>query len=155
MAARRLNTSNPFPNSFIGRELCSIDSRGRSKFPARFRKMLSRESEKRLVIAPGQGEYLIALPRDFWETLHNRYDPTPYDDETELDKMRDRYHDAEEVIFDSQGRITIPEDLLQYARISKEFVVRSMRHWFEIWNPDLLTEWRKKMRPGKERSQES
>jgi len=145
MAPRRTNASNPFPNSFIGGELCSIDRRGRSKFPAKFRRVLSRESQSRLVIAPGQGDYLVAFPRDAWESLQNRYDYSPYDEETKLNEMRGRYHFAEEVIFDSQGRLSIPEDLLKFAKIENEFIIVSMRNWFEIWNPQTLSDLRKKL----------
>ena len=155
MAPKRINPTNPFPNSFIGGELCSIDSRGRSKFPAKFRRVLSRESQRRLVIAPGQGDYLIAFPRDGWETLQNRYDYSPYDDETKLNEMRGRYHFAEEVIFDSQGRVTIPEELLKFAKIENEFIIISMRNWFEIWNPQILSDLRQKLQPREHRPKES
>jgi len=154
MAARRLYDNNPFPNSFIGGELCPIDNRGRSKFPAKFRRMLSPESENRLVVAPGNGDYLIAFPRDAWEGEQSKYNYSPYADEEDLDEQHWRYHYAEEVILDSQGRIIVPRGLLDRVGIGTEMVIVAMRHWFEIWNPQMLADYRKRMEEARRRKKE-
>jgi MraZ protein len=40
--------------------------------------------------------------------------------------------------YDSQGRIAIPDNLLQHAKIDSNVVVIGMIKKIEIWSPDLL-----------------
>ena len=48
---------------------------------------------------------------------------------------------AADVTVDSQGRINIPQNLLEKAKIEKEALVVGMGDHVEIWNPDLFASY--------------
>jgi len=51
---------------------------------------------------------------------------------------------ANYVKYDSQGRIAIPDILLNYASIDKEVIVIGMLKKIELWNKDTLNKYEKK-----------
>ena len=52
--------------------------------------------------------------------------------------MRSIVRCAIHVKYDSQGRIAIPENLLEYAKIDGNVAVIGMIKKIEIWSPNLL-----------------
>jgi len=145
MPPKKLKKINRFPNSFIGDEPCSLDSRGRTIFPAKFRHMISPRAGECLVIAPGKDGCLIAVPRDAWEVEQSKFDFSPYADPVTLKEQRRRFHFAFDVPLESQGRITIPVQLLEKAKIEKDMVIVGMPGRFEIWEPGVLAEYRRNL----------
>jgi MraZ protein len=131
------NKANPFPNSFIGEFPYTVDARGRTNFPAPFRHALSRQSKDRLVIARGLDPCIYVFPRDVWEAQENQINNTPYSPQEHRMAQRHVYYGARESGFDAQGRITIPQRLLQMARIDKDVLIVGQRNWVEIWNPEI------------------
>ena len=47
------------------------------------------------------------------------------------------YSRAEEVAFDSQGRILIPERLVEFARLKRDVVLMGIHDHAEIWDKEL------------------
>ena len=56
-------------------------------------------------------------------------------DEDARDLARGLYANAVEVTLDSQGRLNIPEKLLEYAGVKKESMLIGNRTHLELWNP--------------------
>ena len=52
--------------------------------------------------------------------------------------MRNIVRHANYVTYDSQGRIAIPDILLEYAEIAKDVLVIGMLKKIELWNPETL-----------------
>jgi MraZ protein len=130
--------TNSFPNSFIGEVNFTVDARGRTNFPARFRQALSRASKNLLVIARGMDTCISVFPRDVWEDMDKDVNETTYNTPAQHRlALRQFYYGAHETGFDAQGRITIPERLLRLAKIEKNIVIVGVRSHVEIWNPDL------------------
>ena len=58
--------------------------------------------------------------------------------------IRNIVRHANYVKHDSQGRIAIPDILLQYSKITKDVLVIGMLKKIELWNPDILRKFEEK-----------
>jgi MraZ protein len=126
---------------FSGRFDHSIDEKGRVSIPARFREILQRENHDRLYITnfPYDGERCLALyPPSQWDKLNAqlqnmpRFDPQVQAFETMF------IGGAHEVPVDRQGRILIPTNLRDYARLDREVTFSARRDHFQLWDKQIL-----------------
>lgn len=129
--------------TFTGEFRYSIDAKGRVNIPAKFRKALPETSEDTFVVTRGLDENIAAYSLDKWQQI-----------EEELLKLssklpghraykRQATRFATSLKFDSQGRVAIPANLLQYAGIEKEVVIIGMIDEIEIWDPEVLERYEK------------
>jgi MraZ protein len=130
-------TKNPFPNSFTDEFQYTIDHRGRINFPAPFRRILSEDSQDRIIVARGLDGCLLVFPKDVWENHRREFNETPYTPAQQRRLQRLLAHGAKESSFDSQGRITIPPRLMQLAQLEKEVLIIGMGDRVELWNPGV------------------
>jgi MraZ protein len=126
---------------FSGRFDHSIDEKGRVSIPARFRDVLLRENHDRLYITnfPYAGERCLALyPPSQWDRLNAhlqtkpRFDPQVQVFETLI------IGGAHEVPVDRQGRILIPPNLREYARLDREVTFSARQDHFQLWDKKIL-----------------
>ena len=122
---------------FIGRHINRIDKKGRISVPKPFRSAVKDQSFKGIYVFPSfKAEALEACDEDFM----NRF-ATSVDD---LDVFSDEQDDLAATVleitqalpFDTEGRVILPRDFLDYARITDHaaFVGRGTR--FQIWEPE-------------------
>lgn len=126
---------------FSGRFDHSIDEKGRVSIPAKFREVLERENHDRLYITnfPHAGERCLALyPPSQWDALNEqlktkpRFDPTVQSFETFF------IGGAHEVPVDRQGRILIPTNLREYAKLDRDVTFSARRDHFQLWDKKVL-----------------
>lgn len=132
---------NPFPNSFTDSFDYTIDQRGRINFPAPFRRALSDESKDRVVITRGLDGCLFVFPRDVWEKHLLEFNRSPYSLEQQRRLQRLLASGARESTFDAQGRITIPQKLIELARLEKDVLIIGMGDRVELWNPGIYDKY--------------
>jgi len=117
---------------FLGEYRHAVDSKGRLFIPSKFR---SRENQ-RFFLARGLEKCLFVFPEDEWEKWQSRIG--------EMDMMKrdarafNRFFFAgtAEAICDRQGRINLPEHLIEYAGLGKDVVVIGVSSRFEIWSEE-------------------
>lgn len=126
---------------FTGRFDHSIDEKGRVSIPARFREILQRENHDRLYITnfPYENERCLTLyPPGQWDTLianlrsKPRFDPRVQAFETFF------IGGAHEVPVDRQGRILIPTNLREFAKLDREVTFSAMQDHFQLWDRQTL-----------------
>ena len=126
---------------FSGRFDHSIDEKGRVSIPAKFREVLQRENHDRLYITnfPYLGERCLALyPPSQWDALNAmlqskpRFDPQVQAFETLV------IGGAHEVPVDRQGRILIPTNLREYAKLDRDVTFSARRDHFQLWDKKIL-----------------
>ncbi len=119
----------------------AIDEKGRVSIPARFREILQRENHDRLYITnfPYENERCLALyPPSQWDTLNAnlrskpRFDPRVQAFETFF------IGGAHEVPVDRQGRILIPTNLRDFAKLDREVTFSAMQDHFQLWDRQTL-----------------
>jgi MraZ protein len=115
---------------FLGTHTPRLDEKGRLALPARFRP----ELEGGLVICKGQDRCLFVFSvtefARFTEALRN----APVTDRRVRDYGRVLFASASNETPDSQGRITVPAQLRQYAGLTKDCVVIGANTRIEVWD---------------------
>jgi len=118
-------------NHFRGRSEHSLDGKGRLSIPARFRDILRKQYDERLMVTPWM-KCLKAYPLPQWEkmeiTLLARLQEQP-----DMKKMiRYMIGGVVECSLDKQGRILLPPKLREECGVDKDVVVSGVMTYFEI-----------------------
>jgi MraZ protein len=125
----------------------SLDDKGRVAIPKPIREEFavrngSTESGvTHLYIGPGDDKALVVYsPVDF-EKMADRMDSHPSSRADPLKYERQFFSKAEKVELDGQGRIRIPERLMQHAQLKREVMLLGVRDRAEIWDKALWAEY--------------
>jgi len=123
---------------FIGNFKYSIDSKGRISIPAKMRRYLNPDANDSFIITRGMEKCLEIHPLDLWKELYasklkklNSYDPV------QARFLRMLLQEAAEDKLDSQNRLLIPKNLIQYAAIESEVLILGAMDKIEVWNPKI------------------
>ena len=116
---------------FVGKYYNSIDSKSRIIVPAKFRDDL----EGRYIIAKSLDKCLTIYPRKQWEKfVEEKLDILPTGNPQARKLKRHFYSSAAECDVDKQGRLTIPQELKEYAGIEKDLITVGSDKTIEIWS---------------------
>ncbi|MBN2497863.1 MAG: division/cell wall cluster transcriptional repressor MraZ [Deltaproteobacteria bacterium] len=120
---------------FRGRYEHSIDAKGRTSIPSRFREVLAaRYAEDRLIVTSFIDPCLIAFPVPEWQAFEQRVRELPrFDPKVQLVK-RVLISGATECPIDKNGRVLIPPVLRAFAGLEREVVWAGMVDTIEIWS---------------------
>mgnify|MGYP001436178356 FL=1 len=124
--------------SFTGESRNSIDQKNRLSIPAKYRKALSPVNNNTFVLTRGFDQCLILYPLDEWKKVEGQLGSLSSIKVRHRNFVRSIVRCAIHVKYDSQGRIAIPDNLLQYAKIDSNVAVIGMIKKIEIWSPNLL-----------------
>lgn len=115
---------------FLGEYRHALDDKGRLFIPARFR---NRENQ-RFFVTRGLEKCLFAFPEEEWEKQRERVAGMDMMKRDARAFNRFFFSGTAEVICDRQGRINLPQHLLEYAGLAKDAVVIGVSNRFEIWS---------------------
>ena len=128
-------------NLFRGQYIYSVDSKGRLSIPAKLRRQLSPEANDTFVMTQGTANCIDLYPMDQWQHFEQKLiDLNPFNPQ-EAKFIRMILQFATEDKLDSQSRILIPPNLLEYAKIEKEVLVLGALKKIELWNPKTYKEY--------------
>tara|TARA_B100001175_G_C19511672_1_gene644327 strand:- start:2239 stop:2706 length:468 start_codon:yes stop_codon:yes gene_type:complete len=123
---------------FIGTYECKADAKGRIMLPAALRKQLSNHLNKSFVIKRAVFNTCLELhPLDQWESLMEKVNKLNRFNKKNNDFIRRFTAGVKLLEIDATGRLLIPKDLTNHAKISKEVVVSSVVNILEIWDKGL------------------
>lgn len=131
---------------FRGRSEHALDSKGRLNIPTRFRDVLRRQYDERLMVAPWNN-CLRAYPLPQWEELETTLRAEGKTQPQMIKLLRFLVGGVVDCPLDKQGRVLLPPGLRAGCEISKEVVVSGMITYFEIWDQ---TVWERENRPAEE-----
>ena len=118
----------------IGEYQHSLDAKGRIFIPSKFRDELG----ERFIVTRGIGVCLFGMSLTEWEALSQKLRALPITDVDALRFLRLFFAGAAEVSLDPQGRILLPANLRQIAKLEKDAVVTGTLNRIEIWSK---SEW--------------
>lgn len=115
---------------FLGTHTPRLDDKGRLALPAKFRSDL----EGGLVITKGQERCLFVFPMVEFTRITDLLREAPVTQRSVRDYSRVFFASASHEVPDSQGRITVPAPLREYAGLSKDCVVIGANSRVEVWD---------------------
>ena len=125
-------------SSFTGEYNYSLDDKNRVNIPAKFRRALGPES-RTFVVTRGFDECLILYPSLEWRRVEKQLVRLSSLKVRDRGFIRSIVRHATYIQFDSQGRISIPDNLVQYSYINKKVTIIGMINKIELWDPEILS----------------
>lgn len=117
---------------FIGEYSHSLDNKNRMIIPAKLREELG----SKFIITKGLDGCLYAYPIEEWKILEEKLKSLPLTNKDARAFVRFFFSGASEIEVDKQGRGLIPQNLLEYAGISKEIISIGVLTKVEIWSKE-------------------
>ena len=136
---------------FIGEYQHSIDLKGRLAVPAKFRQRLRQGA----VVTRGIDNCLFLYSREEWQKLADKLVNLPLSQAKSRAFARLMLAGAYEVKIDIQGRINLPDYLINYARLKKKATVAGLYNRIEIWDSRVWTRYKARAEKDSEKIAES
>ena len=119
---------------FRGRYEHTIDQKGRTSLPARYRDVLTSIGERRIVLTSALDPCLVAYTMPEWLTFEEKIAKLSQFDRA-VQKLRRIYvSGAVECDVDDSGRILIPPTLREHARLAKDVIWAGSGKYAELWD---------------------
>ncbi len=123
---------------FIGSFKYSVDTKGRVSIPSIFKKYVTEVANETFVITRGIIQCIDIYPQDFWkEEVLTRVNQLDDFDPEEAVFKRMLFELAAEGKLDSQSRLLVPKNLLEFAGIERDVFILGQNKKIEIWNPEI------------------
>ncbi len=127
-------------SSFIGKFNHTLDLKGRFNLPAKLRRAVSTEADEKFRIIRGFDSCLFIYPHDEWKKYEEKLRSLSTNKERNRRFLRMIAQYASEDQLDKQGRITIPMELLQLAKIKREVLILGVFDHIQLWDPKVYDE---------------
>jgi len=111
----------------------SIDEKGRVIIPAKFREALG----DRFVMTRGLDNCLFVYPLQEWAVMEQKLKSLPLMKADARAFTRFFLSGATECELDKQGRVNIPANLREHARLDSQAVVIGVSNRVEVWSKEL------------------
>ena len=125
--------------SFTGEYHNALDQKNRLNIPAKFRKVLDPINDRTFVITRGFDFCLVLYPLEDWSQVEAQLKKLSSIRGHHRSFVRSITRFATAVQYDGQGRIQIPDTLLDYSCIQKEAAIIGMINKIELWSPATLS----------------
>ncbi len=128
---------------FRGRYEHSIDAKGRTSVPSRFREVMTAQGDSKLVLTTGLDTCLVAYPMAEWIAFEDRLSALPRFDTDVVTLKRIYVSGAVECDVDKVGRLLIPASLRKHARLKRDALWAGMGAYIELWSKESFEGLRK------------
>ncbi len=119
---------------FRGRFEHTIDPKGRTSLPARYRDVLTSIGERRIVLTSGLDACLVAYTMPEWVAFEERISKLSTFDRAVQRLRRIYVSGAVECDVDDSGRILVPPTLREHANLSKDVIWAGSGKFAELWD---------------------
>jgi len=133
----RQGSQGRFVPLFVSTFVNKLDAKGRVSIPAPYRQILAQQEMGPIYcipsfVSPSLEAFGNALISQFEQRL-NKYDPLfseNYDEEAQAVLA-----EARPLSFDDEGRVRLPDDLIEYAGITDRVAFVGLGQKFQMWDP--------------------
>jgi len=122
---------------FMGEYQHSIDDKGRIIIPSKFRDLLGNS----FVATRGLDSCIFVYPMDEWGIMEQKLKSLSLMKSDARAFSRFFFSGAAECVWDKQGRVNLPGNLRQYAKLDKDCVILGVSNRVEIWNKELWEQY--------------
>ena len=121
---------------FMGEYHHSIDAKGRIIIPSKVRDGLG----ENFIVTRGLDGCLFLYPKNEWDKIIAKYKELP-DTKDKRQFMRIFLSGATICEYDKQGRINIPNPLIEFAKLEKDCIIIGVDEKLEIWSKERWEEF--------------
>ena len=122
-------------NYLIGTYECKIDVKGRLLIPSAFKKQLAPVIPKGFVLKRAVFQNCLELyPLEQWEDLIKKVNSLNRFKKKNNDFIRRFTAGVKFIELDSNGRLLIPRDLIEFSNINREVTLSTSVNIIEIWD---------------------
>jgi MraZ protein len=122
-------------NMFIGEYNHTIDNKSRVIIPSKIRDSLG----MKFIMTKGLDHCLFVYPQEEWNIFENKLKKLPLTQKDARAFVRFFFAGAVECEVDKQGRVLIPANLREHAKLKTDAVIIGVSNRLEIWDKDLWT----------------
>ena len=120
---------------FRGAAKITLDDKGRVVVPARYRERLLERSQGQLVVTVNlDGECLLIYPLTDWEEVERRIMGLPTFNEDSRRLQRIMVGHATDLSLDGHGRMLLPPELREIAKLNRHAVLIGQGARCELWD---------------------
>lgn len=116
---------------FIGKYYHRLEDKGRLSLPKKFR-----DQESNWVITRGLDGCLFLLRAENFEKEIQKISNSSFTKKANRDLVRLMTNEAQELTTDQNGRVNLPNYLIDFASLKKELVVVGSLDHIEIWDQE-------------------
>ena len=116
----------------LGEYSHNLDAKGRVSVPAKFREDLGHT----FIVTKGLDNCLFAYSKEKWKKFKEKLKNLPLTNMNARNFIRFFFSGATECEIDKQGRINIPQNLREYASLSKDVYIIGVSTRVEIWDKE-------------------
>ncbi|NCS32323.1 division/cell wall cluster transcriptional repressor MraZ [bacterium] len=128
---------------FLGEYKASCTQGKRVAIPGKLRKKISGDT---VIATRGYENSIVIVTPEHFETLLEGVTDQPFISADKREATRFLLGGAHELNVDSQGRIVIPESLIEHAHIASDDVVFvGLGNWIELWDEHQWEQYRAQM----------
>lgn len=117
---------------FMGEYQHSMDDKGRLIMPAKFRESLG----DKFIITRGLDNCLFVYTHEEWRILEEKLKSLPMTQKNARAFVRFFFSGATEAELDKSGRVSLPQNLREYATLEKEVIIIGVSNRLELWSKD-------------------
>jgi MraZ protein len=123
-----------------------LDDRKRVAVPSQFRNVLVHESEGKVILTPGYDQEIAIYALKTWEIIEQNELLTLSMDRVQSRRYRRHFSfGVKEDRLDAQGRILIPNFLLEHSGITKEIIIIGEIDYFTLWSSETYNKFKKEI----------
>lgn len=120
--------------AFLGEIVIKLDDKGRMRIPTALKEAMSEKAGQRFVINRGFENCLTLYPYDVWENVKSKVDKLNTFNREKREFVRKFYSGATDCTLDASDRINIPNQLLDFASLTKNVILTPVKDYYELWD---------------------
>jgi MraZ protein len=120
--------------NLIGEFECRLDDKSRIILPAALKKQISPEAHDSFVMNRGFEGCLVLYPQNVWNETTARMNKLNLFIKENRQFVRAFNNGATPLSLDSQNRLLLPKQLLDFASIDREIILFAYSDRIEVWN---------------------
>src|SRR6202795_3711042 len=130
------------PTMFRGSNNLTLDAKGRMVMPTRYRERLQDRCGGKLVITVDKDQCLLIYPLPDWEEIERKLMRLPSMNPDARRLQRLMVGHATDLELDGHGRVLLPPELREFAKLERHGMLIGQGNRFELWDETRWNERR-------------
>jgi len=119
---------------FRGATKITLDDKGRMVIPNRYREQINELAQGKLVVTVDKDQCLLIYPLPEWEQIERKLMSLPSLDATARRLQRLMVGHATDLPLDGHGRVLLPPELREFAKLGRYGMLIGQGNRFELWD---------------------